>query len=76
MHNYIVYICNVEEYYNGVPVKHVDAKSAAEVIAFKHTGIERVRYISTIYAKPGLCKVDIHVYEDEHGNIYNVHRDE
>jgi hypothetical protein len=74
MNVYTVYICGIKGYQYGVPVEHVDAKSAAEEIAFKHTGIQRVKYLGTVLSKRGLCKQDIHIYEDEHGWIYNVHR--
>ena len=71
MNVYTVYVCGIKEYQDGVPVEGFDAKSAAEEIAHKHTGIQRVKYLGTV---KGCSKQDIHVYEDEHGWIYNVHR--
>jgi len=69
MNSYLVYVCGKKYYTEGVPVDHVGAKEAAEVIAYEITGIQRVKYLGTV---KGCSKREIHVYEDEHHWIYNV----
>ena len=71
MNQYKVYVCGVKPYANGEVIKGEDAKNAAEIVSYYLTGVQLVDYIGSIKGCAGL---DIHVYQDVKGWIYNVHR--